>query len=53
MVKQPYKWDTWQEAFEVSDADTVSDLCKRIKDKIGYNCEFKILPVFAAERTEE
>ena len=44
------KYDLWQEAFEVSDAESVSVLCKRIKDRIGYAGEVKILPVIAAEK---
>ena len=43
------KYDLWQEAFEVSD-ESVSALCKRIKDRIGYAGEVKILPVIAAEK---
>lgn len=46
------KYDLWQEAFEVTETDSVKDLCKRIKDRVGYAGEVKILPVISAERGE-
>lgn len=44
------KYDLWQEAFEVSDTDSIGDLCRRIKDRSGHAGEIKILPVITAER---